>query len=189
MAHSKQADGLVTFDLRTVPPMKELQFKLSRWTELISDWDPLMHLYGDRFKRQMVEQFATQGEMSGERWADTDPVYTAWKLAHYGTSRVGVRSEALLSSMTGGGGYSEIIERTWASFGMSVNSLAKGYGSYFAEKRPVIRMTERWARQYQKDAHEWLNTEAHHAGFTGAGSRIYNSPLSDLSYTESLPVD
>ena len=77
----------------------------------------------------------------------------------YRTRKVGVRTRALLGAMTGGGGYSEAITATSASFGMSDSSRAKPYGAYFAAKRPVIRMTARWGRQYQKVTHAWLNAE------------------------------
>lgn len=165
---SRQRSG-VTFDLRTDPPLKEFEFKLSRFTEGISDWSGVMRAFGELFKRQMGEQFATQGRASGSRWADTDPKYTAWKWAKYHTRMVGVRTRALLGAMTGGGGYSETITKTGGSFGMSESSQAKPYGAAFAEKRPVIRMPAKWGTQYQKVTHAWLVAEAR--GSMGIGGR------------------
>ena len=160
----------VTFDLRTIPPLKEFQFRVSRFTKGIEDWSPALRGYGELFKRQMGEQFATAGAISGRSWATTEKAYTDWKWAKFHTRMVGVRTRALLSSMTGGGGYSEIITKTAGSYGMSTSSEAAPYGQFFSETRPVIRMTPLWGRQYQRVTHQWLVAEMRSSmGIGGAG--------------------
>lgn len=149
----------VTFDLRSDPPLKEFEYRVSRFTKGITDWRGAFHAMAELFKRQMVEQFETQGSASGRRWPDVKPAYATWKMQVYHTRKVGVRTRALLRSMTGGGGYSDVIRETSASFGMSSSSKARPYGAHFSARRPVIRMTARWGRQYQKVTHAWLNAE------------------------------
>ncbi len=167
---SRQSAG-VTFDLRTEPPLKEFQFKMSRFSEGISDWGGALRAYGELFKRQMGEQFETEGRASGSTWARNERAYAAWKALHFIHShKVGVLTGALRSSMTGGGGYSETITKTEGSYGMSDSSPAKPYGAIFSEKRPVLRMPAKWGTQYQKLTHAWLVAEERSSmGIGGSG--------------------
>jgi hypothetical protein len=167
---TRQSAG-VTFDLRTDPPLKEFQFRVSRFTKGIEDWGGALRAYGELFKRQMGEQFETQGSASGSRWAANEPAYAAWKALHFIHShKVGVLTGALRSSMTGGGGYSEKITKTEGSYGMSDNSPALPYGAIFSAKRPVIRMTAKWGTQYQRVTHLWLVAEERASmGIGGSG--------------------
>lgn len=167
---TRQSSG-VTFDLRTDPPLKEFQFKMSRFSEGISDWGGALRAYGELFKRQMGEQFETEGRASGATWARNEPAYAAWKALHFIHShKVGVLTGALRSSMTGGGGYSEKITKTSGSYGMSESSKAKPYGGFFSEKRPIIRMPAKWGTQYQKITQAWLVAEERNSmGVGGSG--------------------
>jgi hypothetical protein len=160
----------VTFDIRMDPPLKEFQFRVSRFTKGISDWSSCLRAFGELFKRQMGEQFETEGAISGGRWQVLKDTYKAWKEVHYPGNKIGVLTGALRSAMTGGGGYSEHITMTTGDYGMSDTSSAAPYGGYFTEKRPVIRMTARQGTSYQKVAHQWLIAEAR--GLTGAGAGI-----------------
>jgi len=171
MATVTRQNAGVTFDLRTEPPLKEFQFRVSRFTKGIEDWGGALRAYGELFKRQMGEQFETEGRASGATWARNEPVYAAWKALHFIHShKVGVLTGALRSSMTGGGGYSEKITKTSGSYGMSESSPAKPYGGFFSEKRPVIRMPAKWGTQYQKLTHAWLVAEERNAmGIGGSG--------------------
>ena len=81
---------------------------------------------------------------------------------------------ALLSSMTGGGGYSEHITKTSGDFGMSGSSKAAPYGQYFDYVRKVIRLTPKHGRDYQKVAHTWLVAEER-AAFGNGGSGVAGS--------------
>ena len=155
---TRQSSG-VTFDLRTDPPLKEFQYRVNRFTKGIEDWGGALRAYGELFKRQMGEQFETEGRASGATWARNEPAYAAWKALKFHSHKVGVLTGALRSSMTGGGGYSETITKTSGSYGMSGSSKAKPYGGYFAYVRPVLRMPAKWGTQYQKLTHSWLVAE------------------------------
>ena len=192
MATPALKPGAKMFDLRTVPPLKEYQFAVDRFTKGITDWRPALHLCGDVFKGQMRSQFNTQGRETGPEWAALSPEYKAWKTAHYPGNGIGVLTGALRMAMTGGGGYSEFVTHTTGSFGMSGSSKAAPYGGYFSfgtsrmPARPVIRPTAAQGREYQKAVHGWLVSEAHHAGLTGTLSSVANAPLPDTDYTQAL---
>jgi len=161
----------VMFDFRGVwqPPMKELQFEVNRFAMGISDYSALFQALAGLFRAQMREEFMTEGASTGGHWAPLTPAYAAWKEAHYPGRPIGVLTGALRSSMTGGEGYSETIQRTEAEFGMDPGATAAAYGRYFAERRPVLRMTAAQARAWQKVTHEWVYHEATDAfAFGGA---------------------
>jgi hypothetical protein len=155
------------FDFRSDPPLKEFQFRVNRFADEISDFHGLFSSLGELFKREMVEQFETQGVISGGEWKELTAPYKKWKQEHYPGRKIGVLTGALRSSMTGGGGWSEKIGQNEASWGMSDSSLARPYGKYFAAKRPVIRMTTSWGRDWQKVTHTWLVAEARAAFGSG----------------------
>lgn len=161
MAEVTKGSAGVTFDLRTVPPLKEFQFRVSRFTKGISDWSGVLRAYGELFRRQMGEQFETEGRAGGKAWARNEPAYALWKATRSAnrSRKVGVLTGALRSSMTGGGGYSEHVTRTRGDYGMSESSKAAPYGEYFDYVRKVIRMTPKWGREYQKVTHAWLVAE------------------------------
>ena len=170
MADVQRRNSGVTFDLRTDPPMKEFQFRVSRFTKGISDWSPVLRAFGDLFKGQMALQFETEGQASGKQWARNEPSYALWKATKFGGRKVGVLTGALRSAMTGGGGYSEHITTTTGDYGMSDSSKAAPYGQYFDYVRPVVRMTAKWGTEYQKATHAWLVAEERGSmGIGGAG--------------------
>lgn len=158
------------FHLHTEPPLKELQFRLSRFSDNISDFSSFFAGLGPWFKARMGDVFGSEGAASGPRWADLTPAYVKWKQEHYPGRPIGVLTGALRSSMTGGAGYSQTITKKAASFGMSGSSPALPYGSHFAERRPVLRMPPKWGRETQKLAHEWVIAEERGSmGIGGSG--------------------
>lgn len=185
---SRQSAG-VTFDLRTDPPLKEFQFQIDRFEKGISDWSPALRVCGELFKRQMGEQFATAGAASGKPWKANQKVYSDWKFARYGTRMVGVRTRALMSSMTGGGGYSEHITKTAGDFGMSSSSKALPYGAEFSKIRTVIRVTPRWGTQHQEAMHAWLVHEERYAMGSGSGSVAESVRLGGIRFRAPENVD
>jgi hypothetical protein len=183
------------FDIRSIPPLKEFQFNILRYAKGISDWKPLFHSFGSLFKAQMVEQFETEGKMSGKSWPKLSDAYAAWKEQKYPGNPIGVLTGAMRSAMIGGVGYSELILPTSASYGMSESSPAVGYAHYFndgTEKmpaRPVIRVTPRWGTQFQKLTALWLREQMMAAGLMGKGSGAVNprSELGLIDATQTLP--
>ena len=197
MAGATPGKGSITFDLRVDPPLRQYEFKLSRFSEGISDFRPLFSRIAGVFQQQMKKQFQSEGALGGGRWAalSDNPKghgYKSWKQRHYPGRKIGVLTGALLSSMTGGSGWSQTIGRTSASFGMSESSKASAYARYFArgtEKmpaRPVIVATILRGTQLRRTVDIWVREEAHHAGLIGKGSGIYNQALSSTNYNQSL---
>lgn len=169
-AQTSGGTGGVTFDLRTDPPLSQFHFKLSRFARGIADWSGFFSALAEWFKAQMVKRFETEGAWGGAKWAPVDPDYARRKAAQGYGHKVGTRTGALRSSMTGGGGYSEHITATKADYGMSETSKAKPYGSHFDEKRTVIHVDERQGRETQKLAHQWAVAEWRGSmGVGGAG--------------------
>jgi phage gpG-like protein len=190
---SRKSAG-VTFDLRTDPPLKEFEFQLSRFTEGISDWSPMFSRIGGVFRQQMSKQFQTEGAAGSGRWARLSEEYAAWKQRHYPGRKIGVLTGALRSSMTGGSGYSQVITKVAASFGMDSASKAIAYGRFFSDgtkkmpSRPVIVGTAMRGVQMRRTVDIWVREEAHHSGLIGKGSKIYNQELSSLDFRSALPV-
>lgn len=175
------------FDFRTDPPMKHFEFMVDRFTHDVDDMSDLFIVIGERFKRQMVEQFASEGSMGSGRWTPLTDAYRAWKEAHFPGQKIGHLTGALRSSMIGGDGYEQKISKRSATYGMSASSKAAPYGRYFAQRRPVIDATAARGLEFQKDAHEWLVDRAHHAGLTGAMSSVANKPLPSTDFSAALP--
>ena len=181
------------------PPIKEFHFQLSRFGEGISDFRPLWEQTGFLFKQDMAAQFATQGDTSGDEWAPLSEAYAAWKAKHYPGRTIGWLTGALMQSMTGGAGYTEIFTPLSAEFGQADGATAASngasYGRYFNDgtgkmpARPVLRFTPAWGVAFQNAAAMWVREEAHHSGLIGALSSVANAPLSGLSYQETLPSD
>lgn len=198
MAGVTRSGSGVTFDFRTDPPLKEFQFKLSRFTEGLSDFTPMFERIGGVFRQQEKKQFQSEGALGSGRWAklSDNPAgagYASWKKRHYPGRKIGVLTGALASSMTGGRGYSQKVSKTSASFGMDPGSAAVHYGRYFSEgtekmpARPLIVATSLRGKQLQKTATTWVREEAHHAGLIGWGSKTFSQELPSMSYQESLP--
>ena len=170
MAEVSRKAGGVEFDLRTIPPLKEFQFRVSRFTKGVGDFTTYFEGLGVWFKARMGDVFGSEGKASGSRWPDLTEAYAKWKQEHYPGRPIGVLTGALRASMTGGEGYSQTVHKMGASFGMSDSSRAVPYGAHFSGRRPVIRMKPEWGRQTQKMAHEWLvGLERESMGMGGAG--------------------
>lgn len=160
----------VEFDLRFDPPLKEFNFRVEHFTSRISDWSGVMRAFSMLFQRHMAQAFETEGADTGPKWATVKREWAEYKARHNFGRKIGVYRGWLRSSMTGGGGYSEQITATSGSFGMSASSRAAPYGSFFAEKRPVVRLKAKHGREYQKVAHTWLvGEERGTMGFGGSG--------------------
>ena len=180
-----------TFDLRTDPPLKEFEFRLSRFADGITDFTEMWQYVGGAFRTMMKEQFKSEGALGSGRWTKLSDDYRTWKERHYPGQKIGHLSGALRASMTGGAGYSEHRTPRAASFGMDLSSKAIAYGHYFSEgtekmpARPVIVATKLRGTALRKATEAWVRSEAHHAGLIGTGSRKYQQSL--LDETAYLP--
>lgn len=186
------------------PPLPEFHVELNRFAAGIADFSDMFAAIGGLFKQDMAAQFVTEGGASGDPWAKLSDAYATWKAAKYPGRGIGFVSGALMESLTGGAGYVEIISPTTAEFGQSDEATQTpdgSYGAFFdkgwahqvdsasAPARPILRFTAAWGRAWSSLMSDWVRLEAHHAGLLGAGARIYNQPLSDLSFSETLPSD
>lgn len=162
----------VRFEFAFDPPLKEFRFEINRFAMGIADYSTLFGALSLLFQAEMREQFASEGAVSGEQWAELSPAYASWKQGgQYAGRPIGVLSGALRSSMTGGEGYSEHIGPMVAEFGQDEGTDAAAYGPFFAARRPVIRMTPLWGRAWQKTTHEWVVSEARDA--FGLGGQLF----------------
>jgi hypothetical protein len=168
LAKTGKGGPMVQFDFAFDPPLKEFHFAVNRFAMGISNYSTLFGALSLLFQAEMREQFETEGEASGEAWAELSPAYKAWKEDHCPGRPIGVCTTALRQSMTGGTGYSETIGPMVAEFGQDEGADAAAYGPYFAQRRPVLRMTPLWGRTWQKTTHEWVVSEARDAfGLSG----------------------
>ena len=120
------------FSFHFDPPLKEFDFAVDRFAQDLDDFRELFRTLSGVFTKEMGEQFESEG------------------------APIGVRTGDLRSGMTGGKGYLEHIEAKRAEFGLDTRSEAAEYGPYFADRRPVVRMTAAWGRDWQKATHRWL---------------------------------
>jgi len=170
MAGIRTVGGVTEFDLRTIPPLKDFQFRIDEFNKGITDWTVPLTACGELFRRQMMEVFTSEGGASGEQWEDLSEPYATWKEENYPGMPIGVLTGALMESMTGGEGWSQNIEKTRADYGMSPDSDAADYGAAFAEVRPVIRMRPEWGESYRRVVQTWLvANERGSMGIGGAG--------------------
>ena len=154
----------VRFEFRTDPPLEKFGYEIGRFAQSIDDWRGLLRTFSPLFQRHMAEQFETEGAATGGRWAAVDPDYARRKQRSGHGTKIGVYSGQLRSSMTGGGGYSAEVGRHEGSFGMSAASRALPYGRYFAERRPVVRISRRQLHEYLELTKQWVIAEARKAG-------------------------
>lgn len=79
----------------------EARVALQRLATDINDWRPFWDQYfGPAWFRHMRNQFETEGEATGQRWANLSPAYEQWKLKHYPGRKILERTGALKSSLT-----------------------------------------------------------------------------------------
>ena len=149
----------ITFDLRIDPPLQQFNYIIDRFTEGVTDMRTLFSALAEQFKRDMGEQFETEGKITGERWTKLTKPYKTWKQAHYPGQKIGHLTGALRSSMTGGGGWSQQIGKRGATFGMSSYSNARPYASAFDKRRKVIRQTAKQGTDWHNIVHAWLVAE------------------------------
>jgi hypothetical protein len=168
------AQGNPVFSFVWDPPLEHFTFSISRFAQNIQDFSGLFQWYAEMFRTWMGLQFDTEGEYgTGGRWQDLTESYQEWKMEHYGfVYPIGYLTGALHEAMTGGEGYSEVIEPTRAEFGMDESSPAADYGSYFADVRPVIAAPEGEATLWQKAMHDWCHNVAKDAGWQGEGPSL-----------------
>jgi hypothetical protein len=174
------------------PPLAEFHVQMSRFGEDLSDFTDLFAVIGGYFKQEMAAEFVSEGETSGSHWKELSDNpeghgYKSWKERKFPGRGIGFLSGALIESLTGGAGYTEIITPLTAEFGQADGATAAAYGEYFAEERPVLRFTPQQGEVWQKATHRWVIDAMHHVGGAGALSSVANAPLSDLSYSETLP--
>lgn len=149
------AKALTGFNFQFVPPLRRLRFALDRFAEEIENFTPLFAIYNERFQEAMEHQFDTEGAYGlGRRWTRLSPAYAAWKETHYPGQPIGLLTGALYDSMTGGPGYAFHASPVAASFGQETGPAIE-YGKYFAQARPVIRLSPEEGLAWAKAAHEW----------------------------------
>ena len=136
----------------------------------MADVKPLLAAFAELFKKDMQEQFGSEGGNSGG-WAPLTPAYEAWKADHYPGRPIGVLTGALSAAMTGGSGYMQEISDFGARMGMSPGSAASPYGKYFdagntrgMPARHVIEISGAQAAEWTAVAHEWLSSVIHGGG-------------------------
>jgi hypothetical protein len=154
----------IRFAFKTDPPIEKFGFEVGRYANSISDWTGLLKTFSPLFQRHMAEEFETEGAATGTKWAPVSPEYARRKKASHHGSKIGVYSGALRSSMAGGGGYLMKVNRSEASYGMTASSAALPYGRHFADRRPVLRMSQRQLSEYLDLTKQWVVAEARKAG-------------------------
>lgn len=159
------------FNITPKPPIAGMVFALDRFAEDVSDFSELFEGFGEIFRDLMTEQFSSEGSLAGG-WAALSPKYAEWKEEHYPGRPIGVLRGYLRDAMTGKAGYSELVGKTQASWGMSVTSQASEYGEYFSDRRPVVKWSRTESRRFQRYAHVW----AYHIANGGVDMPAANVP-------------
>lgn len=154
------AGDAIKFSVRTDPNLEAFAFATGRFANKVEDWRPLLEAFGELFKGNEQRQFASEGGNSGG-WAPLTEAYDAWKQAHF-PGPIGVLHGFLRSAMTGGDGYTQIVGKTEASYGLG-GGPATVYGKYFdggntrgMPARKVIAFDSGERARWQKLVHLWL---------------------------------
>lgn len=144
-----------------LPGLPALAIGLSRIREDISDWRPFWReRFVPAFRRQVLEDFVSEGAHSGSRWAALSPAYAAWKRRHAPGRGILVLSGAMKASLVGEGpGAIVRLTATTADVGTSVPyALFHQRGTRRMPQRPPMRITPRFLEVVGADMNRWVET-------------------------------
>jgi hypothetical protein len=162
----------MTFSIELEPDGEKLAWKFNRFGQHIDDFSDLWPSWGGVFKEDMGAQFATEGAyLNASRWKPLSPAYKLWKTIHYPGRGIGHLTGRLMTSLTGGGGYTETAEKHRGAFGMSDHAEAGRYAGRFAKLRPIPLTRRRSMEKYEKVTHKWV-VEAARAAELGTMSGL-----------------
>lgn len=99
----------------------------------------------DLFRERMEEQFDTGGKHTGGSWEPLEPIYAAWKEAHYPGQPILVREGHLRESLTAAGAPGHVEEITPTSLVVGTRNPTAAmhqWGTRRMPARPIIVLEE-----------------------------------------------
>jgi phage gpG-like protein len=164
---------------------------IARFADGVADYRPIWPIIGDEFRAQVKDQFKTEGEEGGARWAALSPEYAGWKAVHYPGMKILHRTGVMEDSLTkeGAPGAVFIGERKRLTMGTSISyAVYHQRGTSRMPARPEIQLTETFKRLAMKNAQAYLVQVASKAGFRPGRGPIDTSRLASYFMMQNTAV-
>lgn len=141
---------------------------IARFADGLSDYRPLWPIIEDDFYAQVKDQFKTEGEEGGAKWAPLSPDYAGYKEAHFPGTAILVRTGDLRASLTNPNDPNtvRIEERKTLTLGSRIGyAIFHQTGTKKMPARPEIQLTEAFKRTTMHHAQQYLVQMANQLGF------------------------
>jgi phage gpG-like protein len=141
---------------------------IARFADGLSDYRPIWPVIEDDFYAQVKDQFKTEGEEGGEKWAPLSPEYAGYKEAHFPGKPILERTGELTASLTNPNDPNtvRIEERKSLTLGSRVPyAIYHQTGTKKMPARPEIKLTEAFKRTAMHHVQTYLVQMANSLGF------------------------
>jgi phage gpG-like protein len=149
---------------------------IARFADGVADYRPIWPVIEDEFYAQEKDQFRTEGEEGGDKWAELSPEYAGWKAAHFPDKPILERTGDLVESLTNPNSVNGVRreERKTLTLGTLLPyALYHQQGTENMPARPELIFPESWKRTVMHHVQTYLVQIA-----TQSGARVSGwSPL------------
>lgn len=144
----------------TMPGLPALQVGLDRLRHDITDWTSFWtDSFAPLFYREMVDQFVSEGALTGDRWAPLSPAYEIWKRKHFPGAGILMRSGQLKDSLMGSDAPGAIFRATSDSLEIGTSV---GHGRYHQlgtrrlPQRPPLRVDQAFVTNIGRSLNKYV---------------------------------
>ena len=141
---------------------------IARFADGVSDYRPIWPVIADEFYAMEMDQFKSEGEGGGEKWAPLSPEYAGYKEAHFPGKPILERTGDLKRSLTDGNDVNavRIEERKTLTLGSRLPyALYHQTGTASMPERQEIQFVEVVKRTMMSHIHAYLVQIATQSGF------------------------
>jgi phage gpG-like protein len=141
---------------------------IARFADGLSDYRPIWPIIEDDFYAQVKDQFKTEGEEGGDKWAALSEEYAEYKEAHFPGKPILQRTGDLMASLTNANDPNavRIEERKALTLGSRIPyAIYHQKGTKKMPARPEIQLTEAFKRTTMHHVQQYLVQMASQLGF------------------------
>ena len=141
---------------------------IARFADGLSDYRPVWPIIEDDFYAQVKDQFKTEGEEGGEKWAPLSPATAGYKEAHFPGKPILERTGDLMRSLTNPNDPNtvRIEERKSLTLGTRIPyAIYHQTGTRKMPARKEIQLTEGFKRTTMHHVQQYLVQMATQCGF------------------------
>ena len=145
---------------------------IARFADGIADYRPIWPVIEDDYYAQVKDQFKTEGEEGGEKWAALSPEYAGWKQKHFPDKPILQRTGDLMDSLTNPNSPNGVRreERKTLTLGSTLPyALFHQVGTENMPARPEIVFPEAFKRMAMHHVQQYLVQIASQCGFRVGG--------------------